>query len=341
MASSFSVESDTPMCHTPPLIQLRDAEVRRNGKTILSVDSFSLDNGRSVALLGPNGSGKSTFVKLITREIVPLYRDRPPVLFQGTDRIVLSDVHRQLGVVSSSMQDQMTVHLPAVEVVEGGLFGTLGLPTHIHPTDKTRAMALDALERLHIAELADRDILSLSTGQARRVLIARALIHNPHTLIFDEPCTGLDPQGMHHVRASMSELAASGKGVVLVTHYLEDIVPEIDTIALIKDGRLEDCGPKERLLTSERISKLFDTPCIVTKTIMSQKPTDCFPQPDESSITAVADESVQGCITTKKLDFGSAMVHGFSPETSHPVSSEAEQGTQKPVRMVFSLTSIY
>lgn len=289
----------------PLLIQLHDAEVRRNGTTILLVDDFSLAQGQSIALLGPNGSGKSTFVKLITREIVPLYRDQSPVLFQGSDRIVLADVHKQLGIVSSSMQDQMTVHLPAVEVVEGGLFGTLGLPSHVRSTEDSRDRALRAMERLHIADLADRDILTLSTGQARRVLIARALVHDPQTLIFDEPCTGLDPQGMHHVRASMSELAASGKGIVLVTHYLEDIVPEIDAVALLKEGRLISHGPKREMLTNQRISNLFDAPFIVTETEMGHR---------EDTVDKIDD----------------------------PFCRQAnESPLQKPPRTVFSLSSIY
>lgn len=307
MASFFCPRSKRPstMEDQPLLIQLHDAEVRRNGTAILLVDDFSLAQGQSIALLGPNGSGKSTFVKLITREIVPLYRDQPPVLFQGSDRIVLADVHKQLGIVSSSMQDQMTVHLPAVEVVEGGLFGTLGLPSHVRSTEDSRDRALRAMERLHIADLADRDILTLSAGQARRVLIARALVHDPQTLIFDEPCTGLDPQGMHHVRASMSELAASGKGIVLVTHYLEDIVPEIDAVALLKEGRLIAHGPKREMLTNQRISNLFDAPFIVTETEMVHR---------------------EG--TVDKLD--------------DPFYRQADElPLQKPARTVFSLSSIY
>ena len=320
MASSSFLNQERLIAMTAsPLIQLHDAEVRRSGKTILHIDDFSLNLGQSIALLGPNGSGKSTFVKLITREIVPLYRDRPPVLFQGTDRIVLTEVNRQLGIVSSSMQDQMTVHLPVIEIVEGGLFGTLGLPAHIRPTDETRQAALRALQRLHIEELADRDILTLSTGQARRTLIARALIHDPHTLIFDEPCTGLDPQGMHQVRAAMSELAAEGKGIVLVTHYLEDVVPEIETVALIKEGRLVACGPKESLLTDRTISNLFDAPFIVTRTEM---PTRQGEKWGES-------KGAENLCNLSRTD--------CSPSKIDPYP----EGYQKPARVVFSLSNIY
>ena len=118
----------TDVKNEAPLIQLTDAIVRRDGKNILEVDSFVLHSGENIALLGPNGAGKSTFIRLITREDFPLYRDNPPVLFRGNDRTTLQETKKVLGVVSSTMQDQITVHLPAKDIVAGGLFGTLGVP---------------------------------------------------------------------------------------------------------------------------------------------------------------------------------------------------------------------
>ena len=243
-----------------PLFELHDAEVVRMGKTILHVDSFQLAHGEHIALLGPNGAGKSTFVKLITREVLPLHREEAPVLFEGNRRATLADVKAKLGIVSSTMQDQIRVHLPAIEVVEGGLFGALGVPKHVQSTGSSRRRAQDAMEMVGIADLADRDVMTLSTGQARRVLVARALVHDPATLVFDEPCTGLDPEGMYYLRSTMRTLAQAGKGIVLVTHYPEDVVPEIKRLVLIKDGHLFADGAKEELLTSPVMSDLFDVP---------------------------------------------------------------------------------
>ena len=153
-----------------PLFELENAEVVRQNRTILHVDSFSLAKRENIALLGPNGAGKSTFVKLITREVMPLYREKPPVKF---NRATLDEVKKTLGVVSSTMQSQINVHLPAVDIVEGGLFGTLGLPRHVHPDERSHAKALEAMEMLGVAKLADQDIMTMSSGQARRVLFAR------------------------------------------------------------------------------------------------------------------------------------------------------------------------
>ena len=246
---------------TPPLFSLRDAQVVRAGKTILSVDRFDLAEGEHVALLGPNGAGKSTFIQLLTREIFPLYREEPPVRFRGQARPLLSDIKQALGIVSATMHDQVRVHLPVSDIVCGGIFGTLGLPNHVEATTEQRAQALDALERLGIADLAERDVLTLSTGQVRRVLVARELMSDPKILIFDEPCTGLDPEGMYHVRRTM--LAAEGRSVVLVTHYPEDIIPAIDRVLLIKDATIFADGPKQDLLTSEKMSALFGVPLSV------------------------------------------------------------------------------
>lgn len=242
------------------IVEMRDAQVRRKGKTILKVDKFQLEDGESIAILGPNGSGKSTFVGLITREIFPLHRDIPPVLFRGKANYSLEDMKSQIGFVSSSMQKQIEVHLPAVEIVQGGLFGSLGVPKRFEVTDEDHERAFEVMRDLGIEDLAYRDMKTLSTGQARRVLIARALIHDPQMLVFDEPTTGLDPTGMYYVRRSMSEIAASGRSIVLVTHYPEDIVDEIDRVLLIKNGEIFADGFRDELLSKSVLSELFDIP---------------------------------------------------------------------------------
>lgn len=250
---------------TAPLFQIHDAEVVRGSRAILSVDDFELREGEHVALLGPNGAGKSTFIQLLTREVFPVWREEPPVRFRGAARPLLSDIRSTLGVVSSTMHEQVRVHLPALEIVVGGIFGTLGLPMREKVTDEHRARAMDAMERLGIAELADQDIMTMSTGQARRVLVARELVRDPQVLIFDEPCTGLDPEGMYHVRDTMRTLAAEGRSVILVTHYPEDIIPAIGRVLLIKDARIFADGAKEDLLRDDVLSNLFDVPLAVTE----------------------------------------------------------------------------
>lgn len=243
-----------------PLFRIHDATVLRAGAPILHIDDFVLAEGEKIAVLGPNGAGKSTFIKLLTREVMPIFRDEAPVVFRGEKRPTLADIKACFGVVSSSMHDQISVHLPVIDIVCGGFFGTLGLPRGVCATEDMREAALDALERLGIADVADRDVLTLSMGQARRVLVARELVHDPQVLVFDEPCTGLDPQGMYQIRKTMCRLAEEGRGIVLVTHYPEDIIPAIERVVLIKDAHMCADGAKEGLLTDAVMSDLFGAP---------------------------------------------------------------------------------
>ena len=265
MTESTAFEGGRETGSRPPFLRLNNAVVQRSGKTILSVGSFELAEGESMALLGPNGAGKSTFIKLITREILPLYQDEPPVLFRGNARATLADVKKCLGIVSSTMQDQITVHMPAIEVVAGGLYGSLGVPKRVNASEDDYARCHKVMEMLGVDKIADRDVMTLSTGQARRVLFARALVHDPDVIVLDEPCTGLDPQGMHYVRRSMRMIAQSGRAILLVTHYAEDIIPEIERLLLIKNGAVHADGPKEELLTDEAMSSLFDVPMSVAE----------------------------------------------------------------------------
>ncbi len=243
-----------------PLLELHDAVVRREGKEILHIEDFSLNQGENIALIGPNGAGKSTFIHLITREAFPLHRDIPPVLFKGKALVTLEEVKKCLGIVSSTMQDQITVHLPVIEVVYGGLYGALGVPHRHKMSDSGKQKAQRALDFLGIGDLANRDVMTLSSGQARRVLIARAIIHDPEVLVFDEPTTALDPEGMYFVRKAMRDLVAAGKSIVLVTHYPEDIIPEIHRVVMIKDGQIYQDLSKEEALTTDCVSGLFGVP---------------------------------------------------------------------------------
>ncbi len=243
-----------------PFLKIHNAVVRRDGRAILNIDDFELAEGENIALIGPNGAGKSTFVKLITREVLPLWREEPPVLYRGNARATLGETKKDLGVVSSSMQSQITVHLPVIEIVVGGLFGALGIPNHCTASPESFELAEQALAQVGMLEYKDRDVMTLSTGQSRRVLIARALIHNPKVLVFDEPTSGLDPEGMYYVRRTMRDLVAKGTSIILVTHYPEDIIPEIDRVMAIKSAHVFADGKKSEVLTTERMTELFEVP---------------------------------------------------------------------------------
>ncbi len=241
-----------------PLLELTRATVVRDGNTILDIDHLAIDEGEHVAILGPNGSGKSTLIGLLTRDIRPLYReDTPPVRFRGLDRWNLFEARGFFGIVSASWQHLYDQPVTVRDVVRSGYFGSVGVHPSSHLTPGQAIHAEELLGLLEILNLADRRMDTLSTGEARRALIARALVHDPALLVLDEPTAGLDPGAAMRLRETYRRLAGAGRSLVLVTHHVEDIGPEIERVILLKAGRIEADGPVLDILTSSAMSELF------------------------------------------------------------------------------------
>ena len=225
----------------------------------IALDDFSLriEADEHVAILGPNGCGKSTLIKTITRECYPVARDESSMSIMGKDSWDVFSLRSQLGIVSNDLMLSCTGDACGRDVVLSGFFSSTAIyPNHaVDPTQREIAEA--ALADLRISHLADRPVCEMSSGEARRVLIARALVHKPRALLFDEPCNSLDLGAQQKVRYTMSELARSGTAIILVTHELADIVPEIQRVVLLKNGRVVADGAKEEILRVERLTELF------------------------------------------------------------------------------------
>jgi iron complex transport system ATP-binding protein len=247
-----------------PLLDLRDAIVVRDGREILHIDRFSIAEGERIALLGPNGSGKSTLVGVLTRDVRPLSRDEgAPVRLLGRDRWDLFEARSLFGVVSSALQTTYARRVSVRDTVLSGFFGSVGLYRHQDVTAAQRERAAGLLAELGIERLAERTMDTLSTGEARRALIARALVHDPPVLVLDEPYAGLDPTARFHFAEVVRSLAASGRGLLLVTHHIEDIPAQVERVVMLRDGRVFADGPKAELLSAERLANLFGIPVTV------------------------------------------------------------------------------
>ncbi len=242
---------------TPPLMNFRDIRVMRGQK--IALDDFSLRIGADehVAILGPNGCGKSTFIKTITRECYPVVRAESSMSILGQDTWDVFSLRSLLGIVSNDLMLSCTGDACGRDVVLSGFFSSTAIyPNHtVDPSQMKMAEA--ALAELKISHLADRPVCEMSSGEARRVLIARALVHRPRALLFDEPCNSLDLAAQQKVRQTMSSLARSGTAIILVTHELADIVPEIQRVVLMNGGRIISDGPKEQILQVDRLAALF------------------------------------------------------------------------------------
>jgi len=242
---------------TPPLLDFRNLRVMRGQK--IALDDFSLRIGADehVAILGPNGCGKSTLIKTITRECYPIDRPESFMSILGEDVWDVFALRTRLGIVSNDLMLSCTGDACGRDVVLSGFFSSTGIFPHHTVDPRHRELADAALAQLNIAHLAERPVGEMSSGEARRVLIARALVHRPHALLFDEPCNSLDLSAQQSLRHTMSTLASAGTAIILVTHELADIVPEIQRVVLMSRGHVVADGPKKDILQVERLEKLF------------------------------------------------------------------------------------
>jgi len=229
----------------------------RGEKMVLDGINLRIDLDEHVALLGPNGCGKSTLIKTITRECYPLAREGSSIAILGEPRWNVFELRSLLGIVSNDLMSSCTSDASGFDVVLSGFFSSTRIfPNHIVDPQQAE-LAEAALLQLGIPHLSDRAVGEMSSGEAKRVLIARALVHNPRALLFDEPCNSLDIAAQHGLRNTMRELANSGIGIILVTHELPDIVPEIERVVLMSNGRILADGHKEEVLKEETLSRLF------------------------------------------------------------------------------------
>ncbi len=245
---------------TSPLLEFQNVFVQRGNLLALNGLNLRINSGEHVAILGPNGSGKSTLIKTLTRECYPLIRPGTVLRILGQENWNIFDLRAHLGIVSNDLMARCTRDITGNELVLSGFFGSIGIWPNHQVTAEMKASALNAMQRLEAAHLANRWLDELSSGEARRLLIARSLIHHPSTLLLDEPTTSLDLPALREVRAHLRGLAASGVGLLLVTHHLDDIIPEIERVVLLRDGLVQCDGPKQAVLTSERLSEAFRAP---------------------------------------------------------------------------------
>jgi len=242
---------------TPPLLELENLQVMRGTKIVLDDFNLRIASGEHVAILGPNGCGKSTLIKTITRELYPVWRPGSKITILGEESWNVFELRSLLGIVSNDLMAWCTGDAVGRDVVLSGFFSSNDVyPNHLITPEQIEK-AEGALADLQVLDLAGRPVAEMSSGEARRVLIARALVHRPRALLFDEPSNSLDLFARRALRETMSQLARSGIGIVLVTHDLSDVIPDIERIVLMAKGRIIADGSKLDILRSERLSEAF------------------------------------------------------------------------------------
>jgi iron complex transport system ATP-binding protein len=239
------------------LLELNRVTVMRGERAALYDVSLRIEAGEHVCILGPNGCGKSTLIKTITRECYPLAQEGSSISILGQERWNIFELRSLLGIVSPDLLSSCTTDATGRDVVLSGFFSSTRIFPHHEAKAELLARSNAALQRLGIAHLADRSVAHMSSGEAKRTLIARALVHEPQTLLFDEPSNALDIAAQVRLRETMRELAQSGLGILLVTHHVSEIIPEIERVVFLREGRIVGDGAKEEILNSAALSELF------------------------------------------------------------------------------------
>ena len=250
-----------------PLIEINNATIWRGSTRVFEKLSLTIEQHERVAILGPNGSGKTTLLKTINRELYPVVADDSSVRILGRDHWNVWELRRHIGIVSHDLHSRYTAKTTALEVVISGFHSSIGVHGTLasHVSDEQVAKARDTLAKLGIDSLAQTPLRFMSTGQQRRCLLGRALVHEPRTLILDEPTEGLDFAASFDYLGRIRELSGSGHNIVLVTHHLNEIPPEVERVIVLKAGKVVGDGDKVDVLQADFLSSVYDTTIRVTQ----------------------------------------------------------------------------
>jgi iron complex transport system ATP-binding protein len=248
------------------LFDYQDVTVYRGDRVALDHLTFSVETSEHVAILGPNGSGKSTLIKTMTRECYPSQGNGPCRLrILGRDAWSVFDLRLMLGIVTNDLVAACTRPVTGRDTVLSGFFSSIGIWPHHEVSRDMARKAAEILELLEVQHLSERHFDELSSGEARRLVIGRALVHDPVALVLDEPTNSLDIRSTFELRDIIRKIANAGTTIVLVTHHLADIIPEIERVILLQEGRIVRDGAKHLVLTSASLSSLFGVPVDVAE----------------------------------------------------------------------------
>jgi iron complex transport system ATP-binding protein len=250
------------------LVELQHVWVARGNKVVLRDVSLRVEAGESLAILGPNGCGKSTLLKTMTCECYPLAKPETRVRIMGRERWDLTELKRRMGVVSAELPGRQTLTTTGFDAMLTGFFSSSTLWPNLTVTTAMRERAEEIVALVGAEGLRDTPVGEMSAGQQRRVMIGRALAGTSRLedakqggavqmLLLDEPSNALDLGAQHDLRELLRSLAARGTAIVLITHHIADILPEMKRVVMMREGKIVADGGKADLLTAGSLSGLF------------------------------------------------------------------------------------
>jgi len=262
---SPKVEQTVSKAHSRPVLDIQHATVYRGETCVFSDFSFALQEGEHAAIVGPNGAGKSTLLKLLAGGVHPMPLDETRVSLFGEEGGSVWEVRKRLGIVSHDLQRDYLICAEGLNVVLSGFYASNDTYEYQEFSEAQVARAREVMRELGIESLAGRRFGHLSTGEQRRFLLGRALVHDPPMLVLDEPTSGLDLKACFQYLDLLRAQIRKGKTVLLVTHHLHEIPPEIERVVLLKEGKIVADGLKANMLTDVHLSRLFDQPVALVR----------------------------------------------------------------------------
>ena len=248
-----------------PFVELEHVNVMRGNRSVLHDINLSIHAGEQVALLGPNGCGKSTLLKTLTCELYPLAKPDTRVRIFGRERWDLTELKKMLGVVQNEIPGKPMLGITGREAVLTGFFSSSTLWPNLKVTPEMLLRSEEVMHQISATALGEHIFGEMSAGQQRRILIGRALVASSKCLLLDEPSNALDLSSQRELRELMMALANQGTTIILITHQIADIIPQMKRVLLMQEGRLVSDGPRELYFTAPVLSELFQTDVRLTE----------------------------------------------------------------------------
>jgi iron complex transport system ATP-binding protein len=242
------------------ILDIQRAQVYRGDTCVFENLSFVLERDQHTAILGPNGAGKSTILKLLAGDVHAVPKDETVIRLFGETQWNVWEIRKRLGMVSHDLQHHYMEQVTGLKVVLSGYYASIGTYGHQDFTYAQIARARTVMDDLVIGHMTDRRYAAMSTGEQRRCLLARALVHDPSVLVLDEPTSGLDLTATFHYLDLVRSYMRKGKTILLVTHHIHEIPPEVQRVVLLKKGTIVEDGEKKVVLSEANLGHLFDCP---------------------------------------------------------------------------------
>lgn len=242
------------------IIDFQNIYVSYGKSSVLKNVNLKIKQGEHWAILGANGSGKTTLIKLISNDLYPHAKYPYKKKILGDENWNIFDLKKHLGIITNDLHNYYESHgyfVTAYEVILSGFYSSIGVFDHQIFSEEQYQKVYDILDFLELSNIQTKKVNQMSTGELRRCIIGRALIHNPKALILDEPTVGLDIKAQNTFIKFIQKLSTK-TSIILITHHIEEIFEEITHAALIHKQTIFKQGRKENILTSKNLSEIFD-----------------------------------------------------------------------------------